>query len=135
MEIPKSGIIHVARIGSMSLMVVEQFYCLKGYELKEEQIEKITIPDNWIIKLKPNLTPCLKNDNGRFYLTQQGWQINKKEIKYNFELAEQEGLTKGCNWNDFEKFAVQHFKTVKKKRDKLLIKLQSQIDEIKKLEL
>lgn len=115
MEILKNGITRFASLSRISLIVIEDITYLPGREPEEDDIQRITIPDEWVIKLAPgNLKPCLPNEIGCYYLTEAGWEANKEEIKevYIKAMKFHPYTTQDNTWSAYEKHVKEHFTTV-----------------------
>ncbi len=107
MKIAKNGITKHASLCRISLQVIE------SYSVEEDSID---IPDEWLIKLNDKFEEVSFSDEGKYYLTQTGWENNKESIKKAYEktLKYHPYTTEENTWSAFETYVENHYKTINK---------------------
>lgn len=110
MKIASNGIIKMAMLSRISIQVIE------SYQHEEDSID---IPDDWIIKLNENFEEVSILENGKYYLTKKGWDINKEEIKKAYEktLKYHPYTTEENTWIAFVHYVENFLNIYKNKKE------------------
>ena len=76
-----------------------------------------------------NDAPCVGKENGFLYLSRKGWAVNKERVKEAFSRTPYPRGT----WEQFEKYAEDHFAKLEAGRQRRLRLLRTKADELEKV--
>ena len=96
-----------------------------GFTASQSPEDKVVeCPDEWFVRLRYD-HPVVGRQQGYLHISRKGWKANQEQIK---KLSE----AKGQDWEEYQKWAEEHFERVEKATKKAIEQAKKNLAQLEK---